>query len=158
MHATGRAEADDHSSSWESGSNSSRQSKGAKKRPTPYPTSHQGNRDDQKQASSAKTKSGYPLCGMCGRDHGLYHCQKFGNMTLKARMEYVQGAELCEGCLMQPHPERRCKTIPCRKCQTGKVHNTMLCPTREAKQQAAMLATASQDLAKKRAGQPKKDQ
>lgn len=136
MHAGSRVEGED--SSWESGSSSGRQNKGGKRRPAPYPSTSTGNREEQKPAQNANTKSGYPPCGLCGADHGLYKCEKFTEMNLRARLDYVKNAGLCEGCIKIAHPDRRCKTLPCRKCRSGKVHNTMLCPSREAEQQAAV--------------------
>lgn len=158
MHADGRADRDESGSNWDSGSNSSRHSKGAKTRPTPYPMSSAQGKSESKQARARKPLSGYPLCKVCNADHALYDCRIFKeDMDLADRNALVAKAGLCEGCLKQPHPDQSCPTRICKKCHNGQLHNTLLCPTREAERQTFLLAAEAPKPNKKRGNASKAD-
>lgn len=96
----------------------------------------------QSSAVSRRTEAKpWPMCRLCNVQHAMFRCSKFTNMTLKARLEHLAKSQICTGCLHEAHPSEECPQRPCLKCQDGKVHNSVVCPTREAEKQTALLAS-----------------
>lgn len=159
MHSSARSDDSESSSSVVS----HRSNKSGKARHSPYPQHGVAKSQAASTASApAKIASGYPACRLCNADHALFRCPKFVKMELGARQEYIRQWKICSGCLYNLHPDRKCSQGPCYKCQNGKVHNSIICPTREIEKQTAMLALADAPAAepkksKKRGGSSKQD-
>lgn len=64
-------------------------------------------------------------CEMCKGNHFLYHCEKFLELEVNARIERVKRLRLCLNCLRKNHIYSECLSRPCRSC--GIKHNTLLC-------------------------------
>ncbi|XP_028407542.1 uncharacterized protein LOC114530160 [Dendronephthya gigantea] len=64
-------------------------------------------------------------CTLCAKNHVLENCQKFQEMKLSERMDFIRKKELCFGCLRVGHVSRRCLTRKkCDVCQLK--HPTLL--------------------------------
>lgn len=138
MHSSSRS---DDTESTNSSASSNRSNKGGKNRSVPYPQHGAAKPQATSTASaSLKQQSGYPACRLCDQDHALFRCSKFTKMELNARQEYINSWKICGGCLYDLHPNRKCSQGPCYKCQNGKSHNSLLCPTREIEKRSALLA------------------
>lgn len=99
-----------------------------------------GNRTDV-DARKARLAVNYPPCSVCNQDHALYRCNEFLGMNLGGRREHVKNAKLCDGCL-KPEHEDACAQKKCNRCPNKQMHNSLLCPTREADRQSLMLVSA----------------
>lgn len=100
------------------------------------PGSGQGQQSSAQKPTEAKQ---WPMCRLCNIQHGMFRCTKFNAMTLKSRMEYLIKHKVCAGCLREAHAPEECPQRPCTKCQDEKVHNSVICPEREAEKQTALL-------------------
>ncbi|KAF2903195.1 hypothetical protein ILUMI_02997 [Ignelater luminosus] len=56
--------------------------------------------------------------------HTIYHCEKFKNLSVKARYDEILRLKLCLNCLRFGHTNADCKSSGCKTC--GKRHNTLL--------------------------------
>ncbi|XP_065078929.1 uncharacterized protein LOC135701909 [Ochlerotatus camptorhynchus] len=66
-------------------------------------------------------------CCCCGDSHFLGRCGKFTKMTLKEKLQFVNGKRLCSNCLKSGHWVRDCNSkFSCRDC--GKKHNSLIHP------------------------------
>ncbi|XP_055633006.1 uncharacterized protein LOC129773424 [Toxorhynchites rutilus septentrionalis] len=67
------------------------------------------------------------VCCCCGDSHYLGRCGKFSRMTLKEKLQFVNGKRLCSNCLKSGHWVRDCSSkFSCRDC--GKKHNSLIHP------------------------------
>lgn len=62
-----------------------------------------------------------PVCN--GKQHFLYHCQRFRSLSLKDKIRIVNETKSCDNCLRSKHTGE-CKYGCCRICQAK--HNTLL--------------------------------
>lgn len=131
---------------------SNRSNKGARARSAPYPQHGAGKSQANMAApGQSKLQSGYPACRLCNADHALFRCPKFTKTDLAGRQEYLRQWKICNGCLYDMHPGRKCSQGVCFKCQNGKIHNSLLCPTRELEKQTALLALEDAPVAETKA-------
>lgn len=63
-------------------------------------------------------------CIMCKGSHALYACNKFHNLSIKDRLEFVNCKNLCINCLRLGHTVSDCYFGPCKQC--NKKHNSLL--------------------------------
>ena len=64
-------------------------------------------------------------CILCMQNHPLASCQKFKEMKLKDRIDFVRKKELCFGCLGMGHLSNRC--LARKKCDVCQLkHPTLL--------------------------------
>lgn len=63
-------------------------------------------------------------CIMCPKNHELYHCDKFKELPIKKRCEFVQTNSICKQCLTKHSSECRATKFICRKCDEG--HHRLL--------------------------------
>ncbi|KAB0796731.1 hypothetical protein PPYR_10792, partial [Photinus pyralis] len=63
-------------------------------------------------------------CFYCKKDHVIYKCPEFLNMSPNARISAIKKRGLCMNCLSANHSERICKSSNCRTC--NKRHNSLL--------------------------------
>lgn len=68
-------------------------------------------------------------CYNCHKAHQMFKCHAFLNMTLSERKERVMQLKLCANCLSPGHKtlSLSCKFGPCRRCNKGQFHNSLLC-------------------------------
>ena len=67
----------------------------------------------------------FKVCPHCKKEHKIYACQTFKELSVKQRVERVQALKLCSNCLAGGHFVAACTSkFSCRTC--GKRHNTML--------------------------------
>ena len=75
--------------------------------------------------SNSPSNSNSSSCIFCNEVHTLHKCEKFGNLAIVDRTEFVKKKGLCFGCLMKGHQSKDCKRrATCGKCQ--KRHRTLL--------------------------------
>lgn len=63
-------------------------------------------------------------CPLCQKEHALYACKSFLELSIPARIEQVRKKKICLNCLRSGHFAANCKSQKCRKC--SKLHNTLL--------------------------------
>ncbi|KAF2893723.1 hypothetical protein ILUMI_12452, partial [Ignelater luminosus] len=63
-------------------------------------------------------------CPFCKSVHAIYHCEKFKNLSVRARYDEIIRLKLCLNCLRFKHTNANCKSSGCKTC--GKRHNTLL--------------------------------
>lgn len=63
-------------------------------------------------------------CVCCGKNHRLYQCDKFLNLSYDDKIDFIRSNNLCFNCLKVGHSSSRCFSWGCRKCK--KKHNTIL--------------------------------
>lgn len=70
-------------------------------------------------------------CYNCGQPHPMYRCEQILRLGPNERMTKIRSMNLCLNCLSPNHPTGgvSCKFGPCRRCNNGSVHNSILCPT-----------------------------
>lgn len=80
---------------------------------------------------TVQAENGDKKCPMkkCNQSHPLYRCDKFKALSVKDRIETVQGAKLCIRCLVCHITPVDCKLPSCFTCQRN--HNHLLCYRRE---------------------------
>lgn len=87
----------------------------------------------------------YMQCKLCDSIHPLHKCEVFKGMSLNGRKDYVIANNLCYRCMRKEHGSSECNSMhkcePCRRCPSRKFHNSLLCPTKEAEVQTALLNT-----------------
>lgn len=69
-------------------------------------------------------KTQYKPCPMCKEKHPLFSCQKFLDLSIADKHNFVTQNKLCSNCLRSGHKASDCPLGPCRKC--CKKHNTLL--------------------------------
>lgn len=99
-------------------------------------------------SSNNNRTSGWPACRVCKGDHALYKCNAFGNMNLERRLMALEAnPEYCHGCLrMQPNGHS-CSQKACERCSGRPVHNSLLCPSREAERRTLAITSTSHQSA-----------
>lgn len=82
-----------------------------------------------------------PLCRMCGDDHGLFKCKEFLNLSFEDKLGYVERHHLCKVCFHR-HDKGQCSVEqrPCYRCPGHPLHNTLICPSREADKRTTMMS------------------
>ncbi|KYQ56574.1 hypothetical protein ALC60_04496 [Trachymyrmex zeteki] len=73
------------------------------------------------KAFIVNTSRNCPLCKT--KQHPLYRCDKFKQLSIPKRIEAVKNAKICYNCL-RSHRDRPCKFSTCTIC--NKRHNTLL--------------------------------
>ncbi|XP_065355419.1 uncharacterized protein LOC135949893 [Calliphora vicina] len=63
-------------------------------------------------------------CPVCKKDHFLFACQQFKDLTIEKRRNMVLKSGFCFNCLKEKHLSKDCKSSSCRTC--GLKHNTLL--------------------------------
>ncbi|XP_054721417.1 uncharacterized protein LOC129231194 [Uloborus diversus] len=63
--------------------------------------------------------------------HVIYQCDKFKEMPISARKEFVMQMKICLNCLRPNHFANTCKSSKCKKCD--RKHNTLLHETTHVK-------------------------
>ena len=67
---------------------------------------------------------------MCQNNHGLYSCQRFLNLSIKNRKEFIQKKGLCFNCIKSKHMVKDCTSNSmCRYCESK--HNSLLHETKQ---------------------------
>ncbi|KYN27942.1 hypothetical protein ALC57_02653 [Trachymyrmex cornetzi] len=70
---------------------------------------------------STKTAS----CQRCKKDHQIYSCKQFLDLSPEDRLNFIKEAKLCWNCLKaSSHTARNCRYGNCKTC--GKRHNSLL--------------------------------
>lgn len=68
-------------------------------------------------------------------------------MSLNGRKDYIIANNLCYRCMRNEHGSSECnptkKGEPCPRCPQRRFHNSLLCPTKEAEVQTALLSTGT---------------
>ena len=87
-------------------------------------------------------------CLVCQSDHGLWQCEKFGEMNTEERRAVVYTNRLCYRCLRLGHPVIRCRlqSVKCDRCP--KRHHPLIHEVLEkatGPELAAYLATQLED-------------
>lgn len=75
-----------------------------------------------KPGISGSTKLSEEKCGHCKKNHKLFHCYEFGNMSPEKKMELVLSIMACFICLKVCHKVADCpqKKYQCRYCAQGR--------------------------------------
>lgn len=95
-------------------------------------------------AQNSASKSGWPACRVCKGDHPLYKCNTFGSMNLERRLLALEAnPEYCHGCLRMQPSDHACVQKPCERCSGRPVHNSLICPTREAERRTLAMTTTN---------------
>ena len=64
-------------------------------------------------------------CSVCKKNHSIYHCKEFLNLSVEDRVKAAKKMHLCLNCLRSnTHQVKTCNSSTCRKC--SKKHNTLL--------------------------------
>jgi hypothetical protein len=64
-------------------------------------------------------------CKCCKKEHRLYQCEKFSNMSQQQKWQFIKAQRLCSNCLTQNHKHSECKSKHnCRTCK--KRHHSLL--------------------------------
>lgn len=111
--------------------------------------------------SRASTQSNVPSflkCILCEGTHPLYKCEVFIGMNLAGRKAHVEKYKLCKRCLRPFDGDVTCAKEECMqtcpRCPNNQYHNSMICPSKEARKQTALLArntkTETQDTLKRK--------
>lgn len=68
-------------------------------------------------------------CNMCKQPHPMYRCASFQILNLKERWNKVRELNLCANCFSTNHRagSLSCRSGPCKRCNKGSNHNTLLC-------------------------------
>lgn len=80
------------------------------------------------------------VCAMCHKNHALYTCVMFLNMSVKERSMFVEKEKVCPNCLRLGHSVADCNFGPCRLCQ--KRHNGLLHASSDRNSVATHLSRA----------------
>ncbi|XP_028042418.1 uncharacterized protein LOC114252108, partial [Bombyx mandarina] len=64
-------------------------------------------------------------CFMCNKNHRVYECDQFKNLSIEARQAEVSKRKLCFNCLRPGHSISNCRLSSCKVC--NKRHNSLLC-------------------------------
>ena len=80
------------------------------------------------QATVSKgDKKSVKKCPKCSKDHTLYRCTEFKDMTVEARRQFVQNHRLCFNCLHSGHIATKCQSSGrCQEKDCHKNHHTLL--------------------------------
>lgn len=129
MHAQHREQTQDHQ-------NRSRDSSVNRKN-----TQKKQNAQQSTNTGRIKPPTGYPPCLMCRHDHALYRCEEFMQLNLNGRRDFVRANKICPNCLKSDHDQNSCKQSGCLRCPNAPMHNSLLCPTREADRRVNAMTT-----------------
>ncbi|XP_044764428.1 uncharacterized protein LOC123320992 [Coccinella septempunctata] len=81
-------------------------------------------RSARKETSRVLVSNHY-TCTFCQGNHSIYTCNKFLNLSIIERNQYVRNnPSICANCLREGHPISKCKIGPCKKCRSR--HNSLL--------------------------------
>ncbi|KAF2888054.1 hypothetical protein ILUMI_18119, partial [Ignelater luminosus] len=81
-------------------------------------------------------------CPFCKSMHAIYHCEKFKNLSVKARYDEILRLKVCLNCLRFGHTNADCKSSGCKTC--GKRHNTLL--QRDSQKSAAFQTNSVEQI------------
>ncbi|XP_071654107.1 uncharacterized protein [Temnothorax longispinosus] len=101
-----------------------------------------GKKQERKVALATTSQEG---CVLCSKNHQLYRCPDFLQLSSADRLKEVKAKKLCMNCLSKGHFSAACKSSACRRCQ--KKHNTLLHPEQEKK--TATDKKSEEDASKK---------
>lgn len=81
-----------------------------------------------KQGKVENTKQGIS-CHNCGQPHPMFRCSRFQSLSVKERVSRVRELNLCANCFAPNHRAgtSSCNSGPCKRCNKGLYHNTLLC-------------------------------
>ncbi|XP_050516560.1 MATH and LRR domain-containing protein PFE0570w-like [Diabrotica virgifera virgifera] len=82
----------------------------------------QGNKVKQNVKSLFSSNS--PTCYFCNKEHTIYNCKSFIELSPRSRLAEVKKLKLCVNCLRNNHSTNQCRSMHCRKCDSN--HNTLL--------------------------------
>lgn len=95
--------------------------------------------------SSVHVATSSQACAYCKKNHFLYQCESFRNLTADKRFKIVKNSHICINCLKsKSHGLKECSSGPCRKC--GKSHNTLLHFEQKADQSVTHSITPTSPL------------
>lgn len=63
-------------------------------------------------------------CPLCSKNHYLYTCETFKNLTIENRIEKAKNFKVCLNCLRPGHDHQKCRLSHCKYCKYK--HNTLL--------------------------------
>ncbi|XP_055308058.1 uncharacterized protein LOC129572158 [Sitodiplosis mosellana] len=95
----------------------------------------------QKFAQQAKDDSSKGVsCNNCQQPHPMHRCARFQALSVQERVKRVRALNLCSNCFSTNHRagSLSCKAGPCKRCNKGANHNTLLCYTPIASTNAIM--------------------
>lgn len=71
----------------------------------------------------------------------MFKCEIFKKMSFDEKVELIRKNHLCEVCY-HAHGPGDCfvDQRPCERCPGGPLHNTQLCPTREAEKRTTLMS------------------
>ncbi|XP_022836967.1 uncharacterized protein LOC111364351, partial [Spodoptera litura] len=75
--------------------------------------------------TSSDGKKPETKCALCGGEHYIYSCKKFGDKSPSERQDFVQTNKLCFNCLAPTHSVKKCRQSSCCK-RCGRRHHTLL--------------------------------
>lgn len=83
-------------------------------------------------------------CNNCQQPHPMYRCAKFLALSIEQRKNRVRELNLCWNCFSPNHRANSvsCKSGPCRRCNKGLKHNTLLCSVPVASTNALSVSSA----------------
>nr|CAI5822893.1 unnamed protein product [Callosobruchus analis] len=82
------------------------------------------NRQNSSNKSFLANKAFTAKCSFCSKNHSIYSCADFSNLSPQNRFNEVRRLNLCVNCLKSGHNVSACKSSFCRTC--GKPHHTFL--------------------------------
>lgn len=87
----------------------------------------------------------YPCESCSSYDHLIYDCSDFLALNLNGRWMFVR--DLCPNCLRRGHSKDRCYSVRCSlaACAADPLHNSLLCPYKQGKQNVHALRDAGCD-------------
>lgn len=86
--------------------------------------------NSQRSSYYGSVQPTYQPCPACSNHHLIYQCEKFLEMTLEEKENFVRNQQLCRNCLRRNHQARNCASeSSCRRC-CGR-HHTQLCNSDE---------------------------
>ena len=91
-------------------------------------TQHKYSPQSSKTSKYVSTKQTFvstvSTCNLCKDTHKLFQCEKFKQMEVEGRIQFVKQSSLCLNCLRGNHFIKDCKASNCKIC--GLKHNTLL--------------------------------
>lgn len=82
------------------------------------------NQYNSKALFSQSSEGKHKKCPACSGQHKIYSCERFNDMSIADRRNFVSKARLCFNCLNYGHQVAACLGSSCTKC--GQRHNTRL--------------------------------
>lgn len=105
------------------------------------PMSKNGKPPNRAQNNAQSGTSSELSCYHCKQPHAMFRCQKFAALPLHERKNRVRDLKLCINCFSPNHMSNSlsCGSGPCKRCNKGLKHNSLLCNTQERVATSAVL-------------------